>query len=378
MKLMFWRRQPVETRDLISISDPALAEFFGLGLRNDAGMSVTTNTAMGMTAVYRAVSLIAGTIAGLPLECFRDVEGRREPVPSFLDDPGRPQGMSRFRWAEQLMVYLLLHGDAFLHHRRLGGGEMFGLELLHPSAVTIDTSGQTAYRVTPANGAVVTLTPRDLTHIPALSLDGVHGLSPVRTARQSIGTGLAADKVSARGFGSGFVTAGIVTTEEDVSEEDGKKISASINSQGGHDTAGRFLFVNRHLKFTPWAMNGRDAQFIESRAFQVEEIARLYGLPSILLADSTKTTSWGAGVAEVIRAMAKFTLKPWTDRLEEALTPLLPDGVRCEFNYAGLLQTSQAEVTDNLIKEIGAGLLTVNEARAILNREPLPDEEAAG
>src|SRR5690606_3624307 len=95
------------------------------------------------------------------------------------------------------------------------------------------------------------------------------------------------------------------------------------------------------------------------------------GLPSILLADSTKTTSWGAGVREVIQAMARFTLMAWTSRIEQRLSRLLPEWQSCEFDYAGLLQGNQQDVTKNLALEISAGILTPNEARRILNRPPI-------
>jgi len=167
---------------------------------------------------------------------------------------------------------------------------------------------------------------------------------------------------------------GLITPTDDVTEEEAQALKEGFQAHAaGHDNAASVTFIPKSLQFNPWTMNAVDAQFIESRVFQVEEVARIFGLPVILLADASKTTSWGAGVAEVIRATQKFTFSAWTNRIQERLSRLLPDGTFCEFEYAALVEASREEVIANLVAEIDAGLLTINEARRILNRAPLPE-----
>lgn len=137
-------------------------------------------------------------------------------------------------------------------------------------------------------------------------------------------------------------------------------------------------FVNRSLKFTPWTMPAVDAQFIESRVHQVEEVSRIFGIPPHLLGQTEKQTSWGSGVTEQNRGLARYTLMPWTSRIEQRLSRLMGNGQLCEYDYAGLLQGSAQEELQMLIDQVGADLLTVDEARRVRNLEPAPPTTDSG
>ena len=130
----FWRRK--EQRSLISVSDPALAAWFG-ATPGYSGVIVGESTALSLSAVWRAVSLISGTIAQLPLRTLRDVDGTRTRVNSFLDNPGGPDGPTPFEWTETVLVHLLLHGNAFLAHVYNGGGAIVALVPVHPLCVSV-------------------------------------------------------------------------------------------------------------------------------------------------------------------------------------------------------------------------------------------------
>jgi HK97 family phage portal protein len=140
----------------------------------------------------------------------------------------------------------------------------------------------------------------------------------------------------------------------------------------GVGNAGTVAFVNRQLKFTPWTMPATDAQHLESRIHQVEEVSRIFGVPPHLLGQTEKQTSWGTGVTEQNRGLSRYTLMAWTSRVEQRLTRLLPNKQFCEFDYAGLLQGSAQEELQMLIDQVGAGILTADEARAVRNLPPLP------
>lgn len=391
----FWRRVLLGPDDIgdaeiraeeypLRLDDGTFAEWMGWG-PTTAGVSVSQQSSLGLASVYRAVSLISGTIATLPLKSYRDLpDGTRTRVASFLDQPGGPDGLTQFEWTELVLVHLLLWGNAFLLHQIGGAGQLLGLIPVHPSAVEVkpvDSKDEQAkfgpwtkyFTLTMNDGSKQDLTPLELTHVPAMSTDGLKGMSPIEVNRQAIGTGLAGDRAAAKMFANGGFMAGIVTSEDDVDAEEAKAIKAGLDAKiAGPNNAGQLAFVNRNLKFTPWTMPATDAQFIESRIHQVEEVSRIFGIPPHLLGQTEKQTSWGSGVTEQNRGLSRYTLMPWTSRIEQRLSRLLVNKQLCEYDYAGLLQGSAQEELQMLIDQVAAGLITVDEARRVRNLEPLP------
>jgi HK97 family phage portal protein len=361
---------------LISVSDPALAEF--LGLSGVYSATMTEEKALGLTAVYRAQALIAGTIAGLPLRVYEGTKENRTPVDHWLStNPAGPYDLSPFNWVEMVLLHLLNHAESYLKTILTEAGEIVGLWPVHPLAVTRVTwdGADKAFDVALANGASERLITGEMTQVLGMSMDGLRGMSPLALFRQSFQTSRAGEIAANRTFTSGSLISGLVTTEEDVDEVEAKAIKQSLNAKiAGAEHAGDIAFVNRSLKFSPWAMTNADAEFLSSRAFQVEEVSRIYGVPPHLLMATEKQTSWGTGVAEQNRGLARFTLMGWTSRIESAIKPVLPPTQFAEFDYAGLLQGSPAEEIDILIRQVQAGLLTVDEARAIRNLPPLPEQ----
>jgi len=206
----------------------------------------------------------------------------------------------------------------------------------------------------------------------AASLDGLRGMGVVAMARNGLGTAIAGDRAAAKMFSTGALFSGMVTPEEDVTEDEAKVIKDSLNAKTtGWENAGEIAVVNRRLKFTPWTMSLEDAQFLQSRQFQIEEIARWFGVPPHLLGQTEKQTSWGTGVAEQNRGLARYTLAPWTSRIEQRLSRLLPSPRFVEFDYAGLLQPAPEQEIPLLIAQVAAGLMTPNEARRIRGMDPI-------
>lgn len=378
-----WRRAPREVArayngPMFSLQDPALADYLGIGGHNDAGVSVNEKTALGLTAVYRAVSLTASTLAGLPLKTYRDnapdVPGGRVQVASVFDNPG---GLfyTPFEFKQIMFTHLLLHGNAYLLHIYSGAGTLVALFPIHPMMVTPELApdGQSRqYKVTGTDGVTKIYTDADLTHVMGPSTDGLQGLSPIRVARNALGTAIAADKAAARMFSSGLLIGGIVTSDETLDENDAATILAGLKAKlTGTQNAGDIAIVNASLKFQPWTMNAEDAQFIESRQYQVAEVARLFGTPVQLLAQDG-ASSWGSGIQELVRGWQKFTLTAWTTPAEERFSRLLADTRFCEFEYQGLNQGSPAEEIALLVQQVQTGILTIDEARAIRNMPPLP------
>ncbi len=346
---------------------------------------VNEQTALGIPAFSRGTELIAGTIAGLPLKTYSGTGANREEVPSIFDDPTGPYEISPYNWIEMVVLHLVMYKEAYLVELRNGAGALVGYYPTHPMNVTkVEWQGPAKrYHVAGANGtSTVYGTPDDPTDEGAVvqilgpATTGLRGTSLFHTHLRIFQAAIAAEKASARTF-TGALIGGLLTTEgeDEIEEGEADLILEKLNARvSGTDNAGRLAFVNRHLKLTNWQMSNLDAQFNESRAFQVEEFARMLGLPPHLLAAVDKQTSWGTGVAEQNLGLARYCLMAYTSRIESALTAQLPFPDFVEFDYKGLLQGTPKDEIDLLLAEVGGGLLERNEARAIINRPP--SEEA--
>ncbi|WP_053205846.1 phage portal protein [Jiangella muralis] len=381
MRWPWQRRQHSEpTNELISIGDPALAGYFNVA-PNFSGVVVGEASALAVSAFYRGVMLIATTFAGLPLKSYTDApNGQRKQVTSWLDDPGGVPGQTPFAWKETSILHLLLHGDCFLKHVSNQGGALIGSVPIHPQAVTVEWekdqagrfTGRKLYKFTSDDGKPRVLSEADMTQVMGPSLDGLRGLSLLGVARNSLGTTIAGDRAAAKMFRDGALIAGLVSPEDDLEDDEYEAVQEGLNARTtGLDNAGRIALVSKKLNFTPWTMSAEDAQFLQSRQFQIQEIARWTGVPASLLMDPGAVSTWGTGVEIQNRGLARFTLSGWTGRFEQQLSRTLSDPMFCEFEYAGLERPTPEQEIDLLIKQVQGGILTANEARRIRNLPPI-------
>jgi HK97 family phage portal protein len=373
----------------ISISDPAFAAMlqiggFGLG-------SYSLYTALQSPAFYRGVALISGTIASLPLKTYRNIntgevddEGdpimKREEASSFLDTtPSGPYGLTSFSWRELIVFCLVSEGEVGLIHVDNAAGSLMGLMPVHPTTYTVKwvKEGDVVRKQFMVQGESVPRYDDSFTQILGLSLDGMRGVSPVILFQRGIQLSAAMEIAAMSTMAKGMHVSGIASAkDEDIDEDDAKIIKAGIDSKvSGPDNAGGIAFVNKRITFTPWIQTNNDAQFIQSREFQVIEVARMLGLPPHLLGSTEKQTSWGTGISEQNSALHRYTLMPITSRIEEALSQLLSAPKFVEFDYHGLLQGTPAEEHNQLIALVDGGIMTPNEARGVMNLPPLPGGE---
>lgn len=365
----------LQRSSLVSISDPNLEVLFG-SIPSSTGELVSERTALTLSAVWRAVALIAGTIASLPLRTIEtDATGERRQVSSWLDNPSGPGLLVPFAWKELVLVHLLLHGNAYLLKLYNNAGAQVGSWPIHPSQVGVSFD----WDVSPVDGKVFTvtldsgetlspLTSADITHVMAMSTDGRMGLSPIAVARESFGTAMAGDRSAASMFGNGALISAIVTSDgEDLTEAEAKIVKKQLMDQlTGSGNAGSIAVINRKLKVSPWSLSAADAQFLESRQFSIEEIARWFGVAPHLLMQMQKSTSFGTGITEQNLALGRHTLMPWTARLEEYLTRDLSGARRvAEFDFTPLERPNPKDEVGLLIQQVNAGLISVNEARAV-------------
>lgn len=377
--------QKRETRTLenpnIPLSASAIIKYLGSGVSTLAGVDVSPGNAERMLAVWRAVNLTASTVAGLPLKSYRDrPSGVREEIdPPLFVDPMYPE-ITWFEGIETLVRHMLLWGNGYaLLIRNEAGDAIVRLLPVHPSTVdpyrTEPTNANPSGKWFKVEGIDDPLMPAELLHLPWISDDGVCGISPIGVARQAIGLSIAAEEVGAKMFDSGLLKGGILHAEGELDDEQAEQVKRRwMEKVAGQVRAYEVAILSQGFKFEEASIPPADAQWIESRKFGVEEIARLYGMPPALLFEYG-----GTGNIEADKLGAqwlRFGLNQVLTRVERRLSmALLPRGSFCEFVREGLLQGTPAEQIEILAAQIACGLLTVDEARALVNRKPLPKEE---
>lgn len=367
----------IETRSAydgptFSMGDLALAQWLGISSRSHAGVSVTEASALGIPAVFRSISLLSGTIASLSLKSYRTNKiGDREEITTFLDNP-HPD-MTQFEWVRLVVTHHVFRGNAYLLHMYNGAGAIAGLQPIHPGCVTVywdDDKQQKVFKVS-IEGETREYTSADILHIPGMSMDGLVGVDPLTVLRETFGTAIASEEARSRQLANGGMIAGIVSCEEATTEEEATVIKSDLRVRvQGTSNAGDIAFVNRSLTFTPWMMTNDDAQFVETLTFQVEELARAFGLPKqLLMLDGAST--WGSGVKELLLYFQKTTLVPITKAIEQRCSLLLSRPTICEFDYKSLFKGTPREELEMLIMQKGAGILSLNEVRSIINLPPV-------
>jgi HK97 family phage portal protein len=374
-----------------SVADPALVTLFG-GSYGD-NVVVGEYSTLGSSAFYRAVMLISGTLASLPLRSYTSSEdGQPKIVNSIFDNPDGPDGQTPYEWKQTAFIHLLLHGGAFAYKVKTEAGALVRLPLIHPLSCRIEEPtleewrnpstlppGNKWFVLTLNDGSQKKLTSNEIFHVPAPSTDGIRGLGLISLARQSISTTLSADKAANKMFTKGAMISGLATPDPAASDaqpditDDLPQLRREINREMlGVENAGGIAIVNRFLKLQPWTMTNADAQFLQQRQFSIEEVSRWTGVPPHLLMQTEKQTSWGTGVDEQNRGLGKFVLAPWATGFEQRGSRLLANPRWIEFDFISLTRPSPDKEIELLLKQTGKPFLTVNEARKIRNLPPVP------
>lgn len=359
----------------VPISSDQVVELFG-GERSAAGVSVTEAKALGIPAVWRAVALIAGTAASLPLHAYRSDGALRTRVESgnaavLLESP--QDDLTQYEWVELVFTHLLLWGNAYLWKvPRAGGQGVQQLLLIHPSRVrpARTSFGVKVYEVDGKEG----FTDREILHIPGLGYDGVVGLSPIRAARQSMALALAAEEFGAKLFANGSLSTGILTTDSRLSPQQADALHARWKQKrSGLDKSGETIVLDGGMKYSQLTIPPEDAQFLQTRSFQISEIARMFGVPPHMLMDTEKSTSWGTGIEQQGIGFLMFTLRPWLTRLEQRLTRILkPEAVYARFTVEGLMRADSAGRSAFYREMWSLGVLSTNEIRALEEQPAVP------
>ena len=358
---------------------------------SSSGKSVTERSAMQMTAVYACVRILSEAIAGLPLHMYRykDDGGKEKaidhPLYRLLHDEPNPE-MSSFVFRETLMTHLLLWGNAYAQIIRNGKGEIIGLYPLMPNKMTVsrDDHGQLYYTYQKSqeelpkdNKQTVVLAPSDVLHIPGLGFDGLVGYSPIAMAKNAIGLAIATEEYGSKFFANGASPSGVL--EHPGTIKDPERLRESWqNTFGGSRNSNKIAVLEEGLKFTPISISPNEAQFLETRKFQINEIARIFRVPPHMVGDLEKSSF--SNIEQQSLEFVKYTLDPWVVRWEQSIQRTLftqdeKKSYFVKFNVEGLLRGDYQSRMNGYATARQNGWMSANDIRELENLDRIPAEE---
>ena len=362
-----------------------------------SGKYVTERSAMQMTAVYCCVRILSEAVASLPLQFYRytDDGGKEKavehPLYFLLHDEPNPE-MTSFIFRETLMTHLLLWGNAYSQIIRNGKGEVVALYPLMPDRMKVDRDehGRLYYEYTVYDsddvdgrkdtnkvGRTVRLQPHDVLHIPGLGFDGLVGYSPIAMAKNAIGLAIATEEYGSKFFANGAAPSGVL--EHPGTIKDPSKVRESWQATfGGSGNANKIAVLEEGMKYTPISISPEQAQFLETRKFQIDEIARIFRVPPHMIGDLEKSSF--NNIEQQSLEFVKYTLDPWVSRWEQAMVRALltPDEKKkyfFKFNVDGLLRGDYQSRMNGYATARQNGWMSANDIRELENLDRIPAEQ---
>lgn len=370
-------------------ADAGYSFLFG---RTTSGKPVNERTAMQTTAVYACVRILAEAVASLPLHVYeyQDDGGKKlvhdHPLYYLLHDEPNPE-MTSFVFRETLMSHLLIWGNAYAQIIRDGAGRVLGLYPLLPDKMEVqrDDRGNIYYvysRNSDENPMFkeygnIKLKAEDVLHIPGLGFDGLIGYSSIAMAKNAVGMTLACEEYGASFFANGANPGGVL--EHPGVLKDPSKVRESWNSvYRGVNNAHKIAVLEEGMKYQQIGIPPEEAQFLETRKFQINEIARLYRIPPHMVGDLDKSSF--SNIEQQSLEFVKYTLDPWVIRWEQSLQrSLLLPGEKGKYfiklNVDGLLRGDYQSRMNGYAVGRQNGWFSANDIREMENMNPIPDEE---
>ena len=368
------------------LNDPMLLEFIRSG---SSGLMVNERKVLSNTAMFRCVSLIAQCIGMLPLNLMHAGDERQaateRPLFRLLKrQPNKFQTAYQFKTLMQSWV--LQRGNAYARIIR-ARGEVVALVPMRPDRVEVkqrDSDWSVYYRYIREDGGLVELPSSEVLHLLDFTDDGITGISRVDLAKRALGIAFDAEDAASRIFSEGVMAGGYLSTERTLSDEAFARLQESVEKRySGKENAGRFMVLEEGLKAEKWGNTAADAQHIENRNHQIEEVARMFGVPRPLL--MMDDTSWGSGINELGVFFLKYGLLPHFTMWEQALSRSLlseaeQESLMFKFNAGALLRGSLKDQAEFFAKALGSGghgaWMTQNEVRNVSDLPRSPDEMA--
>lgn len=361
-----------------SLWSNAYSFFFG---STTSGKTVNEKTAMQTTAVYACVRILSETIASLPLHTYKYTDIGKEKATNhsiyhLLHDEPNPE-MTSFVFRETLMSHLLLWGNAYAQIIRDGRGKVIALYPLMPDRMTVDRNKKgEIYYLYNKDGQNYPLRNEEVLHIPGLGFDGLIGYSPIAMAKNAIGMAIATEEYGAKFFANGANPGGVL--EHPGVVKDPARVRESWNSvYQGSSNAHRIAVLEEGMKFNSIGIPPEQAQFLQTRKFQINEIARIFRIPPHMIGDLEKSSF--SNIEQQSLEFVKYTLDPWVVRWEQAIKrALFSESEKKEyfvkFNVDGLLRGDyQSRMTGYSIARQN-GWMSANDIRRLEDMNLIPEE----
>jgi HK97 family phage portal protein len=372
----------------LSLEDPAqpllpmsaLFDSLGLG-RSDAGVLVNEKQAMRLSTAFGCIKIISEDLSRLPLEIFQSMpdssmrlatEHRCYP---YLHDRPNPD-MSSTVWRGAWLASALAYGNGYCWIKRDRAARVIGLYLLAPDKTSpVRINGKLAFATTQTDtGEAAYIDPENILHMPGLTLDGIIGLSPIQTCKNSFGLGIAAEKFGAQFFGNGARATGVLSHPATLDTEAYENLKKSVREWATGEAALRPIILEEGMKWEQITIPPNDAQFLETRKFQKEEVACLYRVPMHLLQDLSRATN--NNIEHQGLDYVRFCLAPWAVRMEQEINfKLLGGPFVAEHNLNDLQRGDFASQTTGFSTLRNIGVYSANDILRALRQNPIPAEE---
>ena len=337
-----------------------------------AAVTVTEDTAMQISAVWACVKLLAETVSSLPVAVYKKTATGRERDDEFwmsrlmARKPNRYQ--TRVEFFETIMLNLTLHGNAYVKIGRVGR-EIRSLLPLMSGQVTpaLLDDGSVVYEYL-SDGGVEVYSSDSIWHIKLYG-NGIIGKSPIAFGRNMIGIAQAAEKATTKVYSNGGKRSGVLSLDRLLTPEQRDAVRANFSTLTT-GTSERLLVLENGMKFDPISMSPQDIELLSSRKFQIEEICRWFGVPSVLVNDTSGSTSWGSGIEQLVSGFYKLNLRPYLERIENSVSCNLFSESESkthefEFDFEGLLRSDFKSRLEAYRTAVAGTIMTPNEVRKI-------------
>ena len=342
------------------------------GYQEAAAVSVTEDTAMQVSAVWACVRLLSETVASLPFNVYRKTPNGRELAPDFwfarlmARKPNRYQ--TRLEFFETMMLNLALHGNAYAKISRVGG-EIKALLPLMTAQVTpsLLADGSIVYQYE-ADGNVDVYAEESIWHIKLYG-NGIVGKSPLAFGRNIMGIAQAAEQAVTKIYTNGGKRSGVLSLDRLLTPEQRTQVRENFSTLTT-GTDDRLMVLEMGMTFEPVSMSPADIELLASRRYQLEEICRWFGVPSVLVNDTSGSTTWGSGIEQLVSGFYKLNLRPYLERFESSISCNLLSAeeariYEAEFDFEGLLRSDLKSRLEAYRSGVQGTILTPNEVRAM-------------
>lgn len=353
-----------------------------IGGRTRSGLAVSESSALTIPAVFAAIGITSDPIAMLPVVVLERTKdgGRRvaedHPAHRMLSVAPNPHASSPVL-RNAMQGHASAWGNAYAEIVRNGRGQAVELRLALPDRTRPEIVDDRLEYVTSSAGREVRLPAQDTVHIAGMGFDGIRGYSPIALCREALGLAKVTEEFGAAWFGAGSKSGGIIKMPKVISKEaEDRMKKAWSEDNAGIDNAHKARILYEGAEYSPLSIPPEDAQFLQTREFQIAEIARIFRVPLHMLQSHAKSTSWGSGIEQMNIGFVLYTLMPWTTRWEMELNRKLFIGEEAgryyvKFNLNALLRGDAASRSKYYQTMVTMGAMTRNEVRALEDMDPL-------